>query len=123
TVYGIGSFVGKTDNDSFLLLEGFLAVITFTGLLIVAVRAQQLEAEVALEAHNHMLELRVAERTAEVAEKNRQLEEKQARIDDELKVARVLQASILPTDFSAYAATGIAASMRPALEVGGDFYD
>ena len=47
-----------------------------------------------------MLEQRVAERTAEVAEKNRLLEEKQARIDDDLKTAQALQASILPTDFS-----------------------
>jgi serine phosphatase RsbU (regulator of sigma subunit) len=123
TIDGRGSFVGKTDDESILLLEGFMAVITFTGLLTVAVRSQQLEAEAALEAHNRMLEQRVAERTAEVAEKNRQLEEKQARIDQDLKTAQVLQASILPTDFSAYRETAIAASMRPALEVGGDFYD
>ena len=123
TMYGVGSFVGNTANESILLLEGFMAVITFTGLLVVAVRAQQLEADAALEAHNRMLEQRVAERTAEVAEKNRLLEEKQARIDDDLKTAQVLQASILPTDFSAYPATGIAAFMKPALEVGGDFYD
>ena len=123
TIYGVGSFVGNTANESILLLEGFMAVITFTGLLVVAVRAQQLEARPALEAHNRMLERRVAERTAEVAEKNRLLEEKQARIDDDLKTAQVLQASILPTDFSAYPETGIAAFMKPALEVGGDFYD
>jgi len=123
TIRGIGPFVGKTDNESILLLEGFMAVITFTGLIVVAVLAQQSEAEAALEAHNRMLEQRVAERTAEVADKNRLLEEKQERIDDDLKTARVLQASILPTDFSAYPATGIAASMKPALEVGGDFYD
>jgi sigma-B regulation protein RsbU (phosphoserine phosphatase) len=100
-----------------------VAVITFTGLLVVAVRAQQLAAEAALQAHNAMLEQRVSERTAEVASKNRLLEEKQARIDEDLHTARILQESILPTDFSAYAGTGIAASMRPALEVGGDFYD
>ena len=110
TINGVGSFVGKTANESILLLEGFMAVITFTGLLVVAVRAQQLEADAALEAHNRMLEQRVAERTAEVAEKNRLLEEKQARIDDDLKTAQILQASILPTDFSGYPATGIAAS-------------
>jgi serine phosphatase RsbU (regulator of sigma subunit) len=123
TIQGAGSFVGKTANESILLLEGFMAVITFTGLLIVAVRAQQLAADAALEAYNRVLEQRVAERTAEVGEKNRQLEEKQARIDDDLKTAQILQASILPTDFSGYARTGIAAFMKPALEVGGDFYD
>jgi sigma-B regulation protein RsbU (phosphoserine phosphatase) len=97
--------------------------MTFTGLLTVAVRAQQLEAEGALEAHNRMLEQRVAQRTAEVVEKNRLLEEKQARIDDDLKTARALQVSILPTDFSGYPETAIAASMQPALEMSGDFYD
>jgi serine phosphatase RsbU (regulator of sigma subunit) len=123
TTHGVGSFVGKTDNESILLLEGFMAVITFTGLLTVAVRQQQKQAETALERHNRMLERRVAERTAEIAEKNRLLQEKQTRIDDDLKTAQVLQASILPTDFSTYSETGIAASMKPALEVGGDFYD
>jgi serine phosphatase RsbU (regulator of sigma subunit) len=123
TIHGNGSFVGASPAESILLLEGFMAVITFTGLLVVAVRAQQLEADAALEAHNRMLEQRVAERTAEVAEKNRLLEEKQTRIDDDLKTAHVLQAAILPSDFSGYAGTGIAAFMKPALEVGGDFYD
>jgi serine phosphatase RsbU (regulator of sigma subunit) len=123
TVTGVGPFVGRTDNESFLLLQVFLGVITFTGLLLAAVRAQQLEADAALQAHNLMLEQRVAQRTAEVAEKNRLLEQKQARIDDDLKTAQILQASILPTDFSPYAGTAIAASMRPALEVSGDFYD
>jgi signal transduction histidine kinase len=50
-------------------------VITFTGLLVVAIRAQQLAAEVALEAHNRMLEQRVLERTAEIQDKSRQLAE------------------------------------------------
>jgi serine phosphatase RsbU (regulator of sigma subunit) len=123
TIDGVGSFVGKTPAESILLLEVFMAVITFTGLLTVAILAQRRAAEAALEAHNRMLEQRVRERTAEVAEKNRLLEEKQARIDEDLQTARVLQASILPVDFSAYRATAIAASMRPALEVSGDFYD
>jgi serine phosphatase RsbU (regulator of sigma subunit) len=123
TTRGVGSFVGKSDNESILLLEGFMAVITFTGLLTVAVRAQQKQAETALERHNRVLERRVADRTAQIALKNDELQEKQARIDDDLKTAQILQASILPTDFSSYAATSIAASMKPALEVSGDFYD
>jgi serine phosphatase RsbU (regulator of sigma subunit) len=123
TAYGIGSFVGATDNQSFLLVEGFMAVVTFTGLIVVAVRTQQRRAEEALEAYNRLLEQRVAERTAEVAEKNRLLEEKQHRIDQDLEMARTLQAAILPTDFAGFAATEIAAAMRPAFEMAGDFYD
>ena len=123
TSYGVGQFVGRSPDEAVLLLEIFVAVITFTGLLTVAVLAQRRQAEAALEAYNRMLEQRVAERTAEVAEKNRQLEEKQARIDDDLRTARVLQSAILPTDFSGYSRTAIAAAMRPALEMSGDFYD
>jgi serine phosphatase RsbU (regulator of sigma subunit) len=123
TAHGIGSFVGKTDDQSFLLVEGFMAVITFTGVLVVAVRAQQRAAEIALEAYNRTLEQRVAERTAEIAEKNRLLEEKEQRIDDDLSLGRTLQAAILPTDFHSFERTSVAAAMRPAYEMGGDFYD
>ncbi len=120
---GVGQFVGRSPDETVLLLEIFIAVITFTGLLTVAVLAQRRQAEMALEAYNRLLEQRVAERTAEVAEKNRQLEDKQARIDEDLQTARLLQGAILPTDFSTYRATGIAAAMLPALEMSGDFYD
>jgi signal transduction histidine kinase len=75
TIRGVGPFVANTANESILLLEGFMAVITFTGLIVVAVRAQQLAAEAALEAHNRMLEQRVIERTAEIQDKSRQLAE------------------------------------------------
>jgi serine phosphatase RsbU (regulator of sigma subunit) len=123
TANGVGSFIGKSDNQSFLLVEGFMAVISFTGLLVVAVRAQQEAAELALEAYNRTLEQRVAERTSEIAEKNRLLEEKDQRINDDLVVARTLQAAILPTDFDSFAPTDVAAMMRPAYEMAGDFYD
>ena len=75
TIHGVGPFVVDTANESILLLQGFIAVITFTGLIVVAVRAQQLAAEAALEAHNRMLEQRVMERTAEIEDKSRQLAE------------------------------------------------
>jgi signal transduction histidine kinase len=74
TAYGVGPFA-EAANESILLLEGFIAAITFTGLIVVAVRAQQLAAEAALEAHNRMLEQRVLERTAEIQDKSRQLAE------------------------------------------------
>jgi signal transduction histidine kinase len=75
TSRGAGPFVAGTPNESILLLEGFIAAITFTGLIVVALRAQQLAAEAALEAHNRMLEQRVTERTAEISDKSRQLAE------------------------------------------------
>ena len=39
TIHGVGPFAADTANESILLLEGFMAVITFTGLIVVAVRA------------------------------------------------------------------------------------
>src|SRR5262245_17323097 len=46
TVEGAGPFVADTANESVLLLGGFTAVITFTGLIVVAIRTRQLAAEV-----------------------------------------------------------------------------
>ena len=47
------------------------------------------------------------------------------RVEAELDIARNIQASAIPHDFAAQAAHGIAIEglMRPAREVGGDFYD
>ena len=60
---------------------------------------------------------------AEIELQRQRLEEKQQRIDQELKIARDLQAAILPTDFSDFPKESIATLMRPAYEMGGDFYD
>ena len=47
------------------------------------------------------------------------------RVEAELDIARDIQASAIPHDFSAQAASGLSIDgfMRPAREVGGDFYD
>ena len=99
TANGIGSFVGKSDNQSFLLVEGFMAVITFTGVLVVAVRAQQRAAEI--EPHRTRCEQRSPSAPPK-SPKNGLLEEKDRRINEDLVVARTLQAAILPTDFDSY---------------------
>ncbi len=52
----------------------------------------------------------------------RTVEEKQ-KIEDELKVARAIQASMLPRNFPDRYEFDIFASMEPAKEIGGDFYD
>ena len=56
----------------------------------------------------------------------RYIAEAAARIDRELEIARAIQLSALPRDFQAFSnrkAIDIYASMDPAREVGGDFYD
>ena len=60
---------------------------------------------------------------AEIKHQRQHLEEKQERIDQDLSMARALQAAILPTDFGGFPAISVAALMRPAYEMGGDFYD
>lgn len=46
-----------------------------------------------------------------------------SRIDAELNVAKNIQAAMLPTGFPSLDACSLAALMRPAREIGGDFYD
>ena len=65
----------------------------------------------------------VAARTQELAAINADLLQKQNQIDEELRVARTLQQSILPTAFPPHYAYQGHAFMRAARMIGGDFYD
>ena len=69
------------------------------------------------------LEGLVRERTADLQEKNEQLEAARRRVDEELRIARMLQGAILPRSFPQHDAYIGAAMMTPAQELGGDFYD
>ena len=83
----------------------------------------------ALQDFNQVLELRVAERTRELAERNEQLAQllgalrsKEQHITDDLEQARAFQQSILPTLPTSPKAT-VHAYFRPLELVGGDIYD
>lgn len=65
----------------------------------------------------------VALQTRELTEKNAQLRNAQQRIEEELNIARGMQLAILPTEFPDHAHYQVDAIMRPAYEIGGDFYD
>lgn len=69
------------------------------------------------------LEAAVRARTLELADKNQQLEAAQRRILEELRVAQLLQLSILPNRFPEVVEYDLYARTLPAREVGGDFYD
>lgn len=69
------------------------------------------------------LDTLVQTRTAELTDKNAQLETAQRRILAELNVARSLQLSLLPTLFPVAQGYDLYARTIPAREVGGDFYD
>lgn len=65
----------------------------------------------------------VEERTVELSEKNRALEDTQREIRNDLEMAHSVQAALVPADLPDDPRAGVAAFMTPALDVGGDFYD
>jgi sigma-B regulation protein RsbU (phosphoserine phosphatase) len=76
-----------------------------------------------LKLQTRVLENTVAERTRELAAKNKSLEQARAQLEAELEVARALQIAILPATFPAKPGCDGAARMIPATTMGGDFYD
>ncbi len=69
------------------------------------------------------LEAEVKARTLELEQKNALLEESALRVEAELQAAKTLQAAMLPEVLPANARYAGKASMVPAREMGGDFYD
>lgn len=78
---------------------------------------------VEVQAREEHLEAQVKARTAELQQKNLLLEESQRRVEAELDAARLLQAAILPQALPDHPAYSGKATMVPARELGGDFYD
>lgn len=76
-----------------------------------------------LKLQRRVLETTVAKRTAELAQRNRQLEQAQAQMQAELDAARALQSAILPASFPSKPHCDGAARMTPATSMAGDFYD
>lgn len=69
------------------------------------------------------LEAQVRARTIELEQKNALLEESKRRVEAELDAARSLQAAILPQALPRHPSYVGKATMVPARELGGDFYD
>ena len=69
------------------------------------------------------LEQQVRERTADLAEKNKELETAHQLIKEELSAAHTLQQAILPAGFPASPGFTGAGKMEPARNLAGDFYD
>jgi PAS domain S-box-containing protein len=75
---------------------------------------------------NKDLENRVAERTAQLKSamaKQQQEAQERERIEQELRVARLIQQTLLPKSVPELEGHEIAVYYQPAREVGGDFYD
>lgn len=69
------------------------------------------------------LERQVQARTAELQLKNEQLDQAKRRLEADLELAKLLQATILPQAFPADRGWSGSAMMTPALQMAGDFYD
>lgn len=76
-----------------------------------------------VQAREEHLEQQVRARTQELQEKNTLLEGARKRVESELEVARSLQAAILPQGMPQHPSYAGQATMVPARELGGDFYD
>jgi len=75
---------------------------------------------------NRDLEKRVAERTEQLKNamaKQQEAARERERIQQELRIARLIQQTLLPKSAPELGGYQIAAYYRPAREVGGDFYD
>ena len=76
-----------------------------------------------VQSREQHLEGLVRERTADLQQKNEELEKVRKRVDEELRIARSLQGAILPREIPESEAYVGSAMMTPAQELGGDFYD
>jgi signal transduction histidine kinase/CheY-like chemotaxis protein len=74
TIHGIGPFVGDTVNESLLLLQAFVGVVTVTILAMAALVAERREVAARLRTAHDTLETRVEERTRELVEVNERLQ-------------------------------------------------
>ncbi|MEO5340416.1 MAG: SpoIIE family protein phosphatase [Magnetococcus sp. MYC-9] len=70
-----------------------------------------------------LLDQLVMEKTAQLQAQNDKLAQARQRIDAELQIARAMQLAMLPSQFPSHPCYRLYATMRPALETGGDFYD
>lgn len=90
------------------VVAGITAILSY-----IRIREQQLKRE------NRILEEKVAERTAEVVQKSKELEEKNKNITDSIRYAKRIQNAMLPTQES-FTETFIL--FKPKDIVSGDFY-
>lgn len=90
TIQGFGPFARETVNESLLLLQVFVAVVTVTILVMAALVTERRKGEAALRKVHDELGARVKERTAEVVKVNEFL---QTEIAERKWVEEALQAS------------------------------
>jgi serine phosphatase RsbU (regulator of sigma subunit) len=123
-----GVYLGGTVLIGLVLLRQVLTIVENTRLYN-RLQGTHLEVEKKEEEVRHLnrdLERRVAERTEQLKiamAKQQQEAQERERIEQELRVARLIQQTLLPKSLPGLPGYDVAAYYRPAREVGGDFYD
>ncbi len=147
TAYEIGVFFKSAQvNDSLVLLQLFIGVISITTMTVLSIVTENQTANkiiskqvqitqdalTKLDHLNKNLEKIVEERTLEIKQANleitklnHKLKADNIRMSSELEITRRLQNMILPTtvELEQIQELDIAGIMEPADEVGGDYYD
>lgn len=77
----------------------------------------------AIEHQRNLLQAKVTERTAALLDANQHLQEVTTRLQDELALAKKIQQGLLPPPKPKWSTPEVICYSKPALEVGGDFYD
>jgi sigma-B regulation protein RsbU (phosphoserine phosphatase) len=94
--------------------------------MVVAERQTSRQLELAhnsLEEYSQTLEDKVAQRTAELDQANKVLEQEKQRMEEELALAGHIQASFMSRELPEVSGWQWAASLIPAWQTSGDFYD
>ena len=123
-----GVYIGGAVLISLMLLRQVFTIVEnarlYNRLQVTYLEMEKKEEEV--RQLNTDLEKRVAERTEQLKSamaKQQQEAQERERIEQELRVARMIQHTLLPKSAPELGGYHIAAYYRPAREVGGDFYD
>ena len=83
TVSGLGPFVLETENNSLLILQIFLGIISISTIILSATVRERMEAQIALKRLNETLEVRIIDRTKEL---NEEITERK-RVEEKIKVS------------------------------------
>jgi serine phosphatase RsbU (regulator of sigma subunit)/anti-sigma regulatory factor (Ser/Thr protein kinase) len=123
-----GVYIGGAVLISLMLLRQVFTIVEnarlYNRLQVTYLEMEKKEEEV--RQLNTDLEQRVAERTEQLKSamaKQQQEAQERERIEQELRVARMIQHTLLPKSAPELGSYHIAAYYRPAREVSGDFYD
>src|SRR5215218_4652784 len=124
----MGVYVGGAVLISLVLLRQVLTIVE-NARLYNSLQGTYLEMEkkeVEVRQLNKDLERRVTERTEQLKSamaKQQEVAQERERIEQELRVARLIQHTLLPKSLPELEGHQIAVYYQPAREVGGDFYD